>query len=291
MMNDYKKVKKTNLKDNGRSKVQQEIDQNVEHPIYEPKFIRGPTEYQTGRFRSIREGPKDKSSAEANAEELGSVKMKPQNGETPKVKMISEEESDNADLGYGELPDKRKVILSTRKSDSASRVNTSEHKDINMIRAKSLYKNGQVTYAEKIEKAFCHFLEPDETGAQFIKYLEEAAHQSETEAILDVFPFLKADEDLNQLKGLLGQKEKGQILDFDGKSIDHQIGKLRAKLYDDQLKKVQFKKRIERLLKEVPETTPEDEEFWLWVWLKKLLKALEDEMKSLQENTDLNKPM
>ncbi len=291
MMNNYEIATKKNSLEKNNSKVQQEMAQNVEHPIYEPKFIRGPTEYQTGRFRCIREGPYNKSSAEADAEELGCVKVKSEAGESPKIKMISEEESDNADLSYGELPDRRKVILSARKSDGNSNVNTFEEKNVDMARAKALFKNGQVTYAEKIEKAFFHFLEPGDSAGHFIKYLEEAAHQEETEDILKVFPFLKADEDLNQLKWLLGQKEKNQGTDFDGEMFDHEIAKVRAKIYDDQLKKVQFKKRIEKLLKEVPESTPEDEEFWLWVWLRKLLKALEDEIKSLEEKTDFNKPM
>lgn len=287
MMNDYKKVKR----DKGRQKTQQIVDQNVEHPIYEPKFIRGPTEYQTGRFRNVREGPKNKSSAETNEEELSAVKMKPIEGDSPKIKMMDEEESETASLSYGELPDKRKVLLSRRKSDSAENVNSFEVKNVDMARAKALYKSGQTTYAENIHKAFFHLLEPDETAGQFIKYLEEAAHQAETEPILEVFPFLKADEDLKQLKGLLSLKEKGQGLSYDQNLIDHQIAKVRATLYDDQLKKVQFKKRIEKLLREVPENTPEDEEFWLWVWLRKLLKALEEEVDSLKEEFDINKPM
>lgn len=287
MMNDCKKVKR----DKVSTQTQQAVAQNVEHPIYEPKFIRGPTEYQTGRFRSVREGPKNKSSAEADAEELSAVKMKPMEGTRPKIQMIEEEESENANLSFGELPDRRKVILSRRKSGSAERANDFEAKNLDMARAKALYKNGQATYAEKIDKAFLHFLSPDETPGQFIKYLEEAAHQGETEPISEIFPFLKTDEDLKQLKGLLNLKTKGQDLTIDQDLVDHQIAKVRAKLYDDQLKKVQFKKRIEKLLKEVSETTPEDEEFWLWVWLRKLLKALEEEVESLKENIDFNKPM
>lgn len=297
MINHYEKIAKSKRTTIGKDQARrdtnvahQEIDSHVEHPVYEPKFIRGPTAYQTGNFRNIREGPETEEGSEMEQEELEGISFKESEGKTPSARMICEAESDNADLKIGEMPNHQKVILSKRKNDESANANTFKERDLHMTRAHPYFPKRYTTYAQNVEEAFCHFLEPDDSAGHFMKYLERAALQEDTADIYEVFPFLKAADDLKILNQLLDQRNKVPENGQDAERVDDEISSVRAKIYDNQIKKVQFKKRVEKLLKEVPKNTLEEknDDFWLWTWLKKLLKALEDEIKALEENTDLD---
>lgn len=237
-----------------------------------PKCIRGPTEYKRGVFRELKRVPED------SEERLSMLKEKPDsNGEAFHESTL---ESQNAKIYIGKISKDKKVLLSARENDYTKNVNTYKRNAIDLQRASSLFRRGHTTYAENIDEAFCHFVSETDPSGSFLNYLEAAAKQSETREITEIFPFLNIFDDIELLNKLLNERNK---IDS-SESIEQltlQIDEVRQRIYDNQLKKAQFTKRIEQLFESEPHEekgTDKEKEFWLWLWLKKLLAYLLEEI-------------
>lgn len=260
---------------------------------YEPKFIRGPTRYQLGRFRTTKTADKKEHAM------LNSVRMKPEKGTRPQVKLLETAESENANWSIGKLRDGRIVNYASQKNGGHSATNTFKKKEVDLARAKSLHGKDFTTYSEHINEAFCQLLPKNTPTEHFIRYLEEAAVDMETADIAEVFPFLKTSEDQQKLSKLLTQKSiavgsdttKQQVNQEQVNELNHSIELLRAKIYDDRLKKIQFKKRLDLLLMEEDFQNESEEEFWFWVLLKKMLKAVEESLEEQDTEEETLKPM
>lgn len=259
-----------------------------EHQPLEPKFIRGPTAYKPVKLK------KTKSHNKGSNETVKGIALKPRQGKESSAKFIESEEFNDAEMELGELPDKRRVLLTARKNDDTSFVNTYKEKKVDLARAKPLFKRDLTTYSENMDECFCHLIGSDVTADHFLRYLERAAHATETEALTTVFPFLDQSGHVKTLHRLMRQKSELQS-DFKNaeeasaseliQEINAEMDEMRSKIYDDHLKKVQFKTRIEKVLKEAPEmndTSENEEEFWLWVWLRKLLNTVVENIKETQ---------
>lgn len=245
---------------------------------YESKFIRGPTQSRRGYFRTTRNANDDVEPP------LSAVKMEPEGGKRPQVALLASAESVNAQWQTGRLDDGRMVSYIAHKKPKTITVNTSSDKQIDLVRAKQLHSKAITTYSERINDAFCHLLPKGTTSAYFMRYLEEAALDSETADIAQAFPFLQTTSDKKKLNELLrlkdaskpsGETEQKQYQN-NVDEINQSIALLRAKIYDDRLKIIQFKKRLDLLLQQEEVQSETDEAFWLWVLLKKLLKAIEE---------------
>ena len=249
-----------------------------------PKFIRGPTDYKIGQFRNIREGPDEPR------EVLNKIKMPEEDGERRPVEYERTLESQNAKLFVGKVSEDQKVLLSTRKNDNTGHTNTYKHSNIEMQRTSSYFRSRYTTFADNIDEAFCHFISESDPTGDFMNYLERASSVSETEDIKTIFPFLGNSEAIQELNALYS--ERAQIKsNLENTSlntireatarINNQIDRLRQQIYDNQFKKAQFKKRLEHLFEsnqdQVNLTDEEKSDYWLWVWLKKLLNYLEEE--------------
>lgn len=250
-----------------------------------PKFIRGPTDYKSGQFRHIREGPKNPS------EILDKISMHTEDGERIPVEYEKTLESPNARLFIGQVSEDQKVILSTQKNDNNGHSNTYKRANIDLQRASALYKRQYTTFTENIDEAFCHFISETDPTGNFMKYLERASTASETEDIKTIFPFLGHTEAIQKLNALYSEREhiKSNIGDTSlpiireaTARINNQIDQLRQEIYDNQFKKAQFIKRLDHLFESKPNqadlTDDEKSDYWLWIWLKKLLNIEEEEV-------------
>ncbi len=263
-------------------KISSEQEHNLDTEI--PKFIRGPTDYKVGQFRNIREGPSEPS------EVLNKIKMPEEDGERTPVEYERTLESSNAKLYIGKVSEDQKVVLSTRKNDNNGTSNTYKHSNIEMQRTSALFRRQYTTFADNIDEAFCHFISESDPSGNFMKYLERASNASETEDIKAIFPFLGNSEAIMQLNALYSERDQiksnlentslSTIREATAR-INNQIDRLRQQIYDNQFKKAQFKKRLDHLLEtntsQVNLTDEEKSDYWLWVWLKKLLNYLEEE--------------
>lgn len=270
------------IRESQKSEGTPERDFNFDPEI--PKFIRGPTEYRLGQFRHIREGPKNPS------ESLDEISMQSERGKADAVEYEHAFESDNARLYIGKVSEEQKVILSTRKNDNIGHTNTYKQAHIDLNRASSIYRRRFATVTENIDEAFCHFISKTDATAHFMTYLERASSAAETEDIKTIFPFLGHTRAVQKLKALYLERDqiksnlKGGSLPMirEGTAeIDNQIDLLRREIYDNQFKKAQFVKQVDHLFEsghgQSSSTDEERSEYWLWVWLKKLLNYLEDD--------------
>lgn len=259
---------------------------------YEPKCIRGPTAYKTGSFRTL------KTVGKSQEESMDAVAMKPDEGMRPQVKLRQQAESENADFLVGKAPDESHILFSGHKHSQTENVNTSKDKRVDLVRAKGLHGKAYTTYSESIKDAFCHVLPKGASSEHFMRYLEDAAADLETADIAEVFPFLASAQDHQKLNKLLDLKNALQSnSNLEGHAVQEQVNEtnrsielLRAKIYEDRLKKIQFKKRLELLLETSEPEQQADEEFWLWVLLKKLLKAIEETLETSEEAIGKGKP-
>ncbi len=270
-----------------------EANESLGTKSYDPKFIRGPTHYQLGRFRTTKSVEKNDNTS------LREVSMKPEQGVRPNVKLEQTAESGNAKWAIGKLPDGGLVSYTSQKNSMGIESNSFKKKEIDLVRAKTLHGKDYTTYSEHVNEAFCQLLPKDTTTEHFIRYLEEAAVDMETADIGQVFPFLQSSEDQQKLRKLLTQKSavlgsdsmEQQINQEQVSELNDSIELLRAKIYDDRLKKIQFKKRLDLLLKEEDYQDESEEEFWFWILLKKMLKAVEKSLEEQGAEEETLKPM
>ncbi len=269
-------------KDKQIGTVNKEKEPNLEPEM--PKFIRGPTEYKLGQFRHIREGPKNPS------EVLDKISMQEQEGNRNTVEYEETFESPNARLFIGRVSEDQKVILSTQKNDTNGHNNTYKRDHIVLERASTLYRRQYTTFTENIDEAFCHFISESDPTGNFMKYLERASNASETENIKTIFPFLGHMNAVQKLKALTLEREQIKsnlgdtslpIIREATARINNQINQLRQEIYDNQFKKAQFIKRLDHLFESKSDqanlTDDEKSDYWLWIWLKKLLNILKEE--------------
>lgn len=215
--------------------------------------------------------------------------------ETQKVSFRRLESSEQSTLSLGEDENHQKLLLGSMKKGSQRALNTSYHKSVNMNRAKPLYGKAYTTFSDKEGTAFCHSLEETATTEHFMRYLEAAALEAETRSVAEVFPFLdsKADKKaygllLDKRKILHGLEDSPQK-ELALKALEASLERLREKLYTDQLKRVQFKKKLDMMLKEVPQDERDEgtKDFWLWQWLLRIKRFIEEEMEVFKQNNEL----
>ncbi|GAU77500.1 hypothetical protein [Fusibacter sp. 3D3] len=280
------------IEDQQVSNIIKEKEPNLEPEI--PKFIRGPTEYKKGQFRHIREGPKNPS------EVLDKISMQAENGQRKPVEYEKTLESPNAKLFIGKVSEDQKVILSTRKNDNNGNSNTYKHANIDMQRASALYRRRYTTFTENMDDAFCHFVSETDPTGNFMAYLERASSAAETEDIKTIFPFLGHSDAVQKLNELF--LERDQIKSNLGDAalpiireatvqINTKIDQLRQEIYDNQFKRAQFIKRLDQLFESKSDqahlTDDEKSEYWLWVWLKKLLNALKEKVEEAEVEAEI----
>lgn len=251
---------------------------------FEPKFIRGPTAYQTGSFRSVNSNPGQEETLEGVA-----LKDSQNDGVAPQLSQAFE--SENLDLSIGRLKNQDRVLVGNHKNEEDRKVNTYKKKVVQLSRAKRLYKRKYATYSEVMDQGFCFFIPDGSPSEVFLRYLEDAAKQAETATLTEVFPFLETEMLKKQLETLLAQraslrgKSSGLHVSEETtvKALDYQIDQVRFRIYDHQLKKIQFKKQLHRALENQSnaEIEEDSEAFWLFLWLKKLLELLEGDEDAL----------
>lgn len=286
-------ILKENSDQTSNSTLLHEESTEVNIPSEIPKVIRGPTEYKTGQFRNIREGPG------FEGEKLNILKMKKENDKVPAVLADEELESSNAKLYVGNLPEKRKVLLSTKKNDTLSQTNTYNNKSLNMVRAKALYAKEQTTYAEHIDETFCHFFSENDSSTSFINYLERASEDLETKEIMEVFPFLNASDPLQRIKELKNERNRVRTNENHVSSdqiseatqvLNQQIDHLYQQIYDNQLKKAEFSKRLDQILDKSQPSEVEkklsSDEFWLWALIRKIRDYINEEIEEITPDVE-----
>ncbi len=203
-----------------------------------------------------------------------------------KLKMPSSE------MALGRVSDQSTVLVGMKKDGQSGPLNTDVQKTVNLNRAKPLYQKAFATYSEGENRAFCQRIEHHQTSEHFLKYLEEAAIESETKDVKAVFPFMGREVDAQKYRSLLAQKEalkkKAQLGSFEDSEsmavLKQDIEALREKMYQDQYRRIQFKKQLDQLLKSQSEGGKDmaspSETFWFWSWIKKLLHAVEEEIEA-----------
>lgn len=306
---DHKKKEALKLKQDKTNTTKQSIS-------FEPKFIRGPTKKPGGfrhigtdRFQHVEtegfsakgkkpNGFRSVATALTEEEEISNVAFP---SEQQGAQLTQAFESDSADLQFGRVSGKvaselkltsaegknksQTVLVSSRKNEDQLLANTYKKKVVQLSRARHLFKRSHNTISERMDHAFCHFIPVGTQGEAFLRYLEEASRQAETEELKEVFPFLETkslQEKLSQLNTqrikLQGNAENPGFNDKlpQVKAIDEQIDQVRIQIYDHQLKKIQFKKRLDLAIKTTEAGAEEtsDETFWFLQWLKKILEAL-----------------
>lgn len=250
--------------------------------------------YQSDSFRNVR------SMDENEQEALSDLTLKPEAGKAPAAYFRQKLETDHAEISIGRLEDHSTVLMGSKKDGYNPLLNTDVQKTVDMNRAKSLFGKDFTTYAERENSAFCQFIGEETSSQHFLRYLENAAMDSETKDVKEVFPFMGRQADLEAYRGLLRQKAQFEALEnsneenpsFALQVLKQEIEQLRSKIYEDQYRRVQFKKQLDQLLKSNVEaakgTEEESDEFWLWVWLKKLLHAIEEEIDAVSQAGQFN---
>jgi hypothetical protein len=233
-----------------------------------------------GKFRSVRDGPK--SADGQYAEPLDAIAAKDEGHRTEKPGYVKKYASENA-LIYIAQSDKQqdRMMLTAHKDDEDGHLNSRKDKQIDLNRAQPKFKKAFTTLTESMDESFMHRLKPEQHKERFYQYLEATAKSSDAEALKKLFPFLSSDEDRKQLEALKARRH-----DTEGMSnaeLSLSIETLQQKIYDDQLKRALFKKRVLKLLEsDENAVTTEETSNWLWLLLKRL-KVLLDELKDDEE--------
>lgn len=254
-----------------------------------PDMTRGFRQKHSGVFRTLGE------SSLARAAPFKGYTAKDEGLETQKVSFRRLESSELSELSLGEDENHQRLLLGSMKKGSQRALNTSYHKSVNMNRAKPLYGKAYTTFSDKEGAGFCHSLEEAAKSEHFMRYLEAAALESETRSVAEVFPFLDSKADRSAYQQLLDKRKALQGMatssgkSIDLKSLEVSLESLREKLYTDQMKRVQFKKKLDLMLKEEPqkEESESEKDFWLWQWLLKIKRFIEEEMEVFNQNNEL----
>lgn len=243
-----------------------------------------------GQFRTIAR------EAEARAAPFKGITPKNEGNETQQIRFRRLESSSLSEMALGENDKHQKVILGYMKKGSVPTLNTSTHKSVNMNRAKPLYGKDYTTYSDKEGSAFCQWIEVGDNVDHFLRYLTAAAKESETKGVKEVFPFLSSELDWQQYQAALDKKKMLSSLEESREQrlalemTTETVERLREKLYSDQMKRVQFKKKLEQMLtnKANAPSDSEQDTFWLWQWILRLKHWIEEEMEVFTQQNENN---
>lgn len=243
---------------------------------------------ENGVFRTLSE------SSLARAAPFKGYQAKDEGLDTQRVLFRRLESSEFAELSLGEDENHQRLLLGSMKKGSQRALNTSYHKSVNMNRAKPLFGKAYTTFSDKEGTAFCHCIEETAKTEHFMRYLEAAALESETKSVAQVFPFLDSKADRSAYQQLLDKRSALQSVvagvekNLALKQLEVSLESLREKLYTDQMKRVQFKKKLDLLLKAEPQqvATESEKDFWFWQWLLKIKRFIEEEMEVFKQNTE-----